>query len=265
MNHYIILTEGNQDVSVISKLLEINSYKEIKTTTELEKISPIFFKLLPNSFPFYNNKFKVWNIIPQFYKKEENVVLIITPEGQDNILNRIKDYFNELELEEIEKLNKILIVLDADECSTPQEKIDSFYREFEDIKILKNNYINMELRKIFKIGDIEESINIPLSIYVLPNNRLCGTLEDLLVETIKFNNEELYSAFENFLEVNHIKFAKEADRQKALISCVGGVLVPKGYSTAMNIKDKKVEWISKKSLDLPCLKTFNDFFQKEIN
>lgn len=261
MEHYFILTEGSQDVSVVHNLLLINGFKEIINMTELNEKSKVFSKLIPKKFPFISEKFIVFNIIPSFYIKENKIILLINPRGEKGILKRIDEYLESLELIEIENIKKTLVFLDADDKNR-EEKINIFLDPENEIKncemkIEKTSEKNIEII-------VQNLINIKLSIFVLPTNKDCGTLEDIILEGVKVVDSGLYGIVDSFFNVEEFKFRNDADRSKALISCIGGILLPKGYSTAVNIRDKKIKWISEKTITLGCIETINSFLKTEI-
>lgn len=262
MKHYIIVTEGSQDVSVINNLLIINGFSYIKDSIELSKYSKIFQKLLPKSFPFIKESFVVWNVIPNFYIKDDKIVLLINPRGEGSILKRIDDYFKILTLTEIDNhIEKVLLFLDADD-NNREGKINKFFdpqkKSFKSYA-MKIKRENDEIKLI-----ISDALEIDTSVFVLPENDECGTLEGVIVEAIQCVDNQLYTKVDKFFKNESISFTKDAEKHKALISCIGGILVPKGYSTAANIKEDAIKWISDDTLHLSCLNKINGYLKMEL-
>lgn len=261
MEHYIIVTEGSQDVSVIHNLLLLNNFEEIQNTKDLSEYSKIFEKLLPKKFPFINEKFLVFNIIPSFYKSNNKIILLINPRGEKGILKRIDEYISSLELNELEFIKKIIVFLDADNHSK-EDKINIFLDPNREIKKCD---INIFLENPNKIVVIPDEMIIDFSIFVLPEDNSCGTLEKVLIETIQIVNSDLHTKVKNFFTDKKIEFLDDVSETKALISCVGAILVPKGYSTAANIKHDNIKWISSETLQTNCLNKINNFLINELN
>ena len=108
-------------------------------------------------------------------------------------------------------------------------------------------------------------------IFVFPDNSSEGTLEKVLLNCAKRVYPNLLAGAETLVaELNLDRLSKEDKRDlikasgkdKVTVGCVGNVLRP-GKAIQVSIQDNK--WVSRRTLNLPEVVTFNDFLKGLFN
>lgn len=247
INQYIFIVEGVHDLALISKLLIILDYAELKKTKEL--VSPIN-KLMLRSIPNTEDRIDCYNEIPYFLKKENDYIAIINANGEQNLLRELDLNLKKLKFKEMQKLTKIIVFCDGD-LDNREEKINKITdKKFKNIKNIKMFDVSYIKHGGLKITDIDDFI-IPFEVFVFPNNKDLGRLENVLLESIDVVDNELLKSVEIFLNNVPYKYKekwsiKNSKSDKAKISCLGSVLHP-GVGNSFHIKES--DWISKKTIN----------------
>ncbi|MGL5330450.1 MAG: DUF3226 domain-containing protein [Peptostreptococcaceae bacterium] len=247
MKNYLFVVEGIHDVALVSKILMILGFSEIKT---IKKVKNPMDKLISKSFPFQGTSLNVFNKIPFFYERDNEYVCIVNANGEKNLLSSVDSSLIKLELQEMERLNKIVVICDGD-LDNKEEKIEKVTDgTLKENKKIKRFDIMQIKNQIIKVTDVED-FAIPFEIFVLPNNKDSGRLEDILLESINIVDKELGIEVDNFLTKvpNRYKLDwsdENSKYEKTKIACVGSILNP-GVANGVHIKDS--EWISENTIN----------------
>lgn len=247
INQYMFIVEGIHDSALISKILIILGYLEIKKSSEL--ISPMN-KLVLRSVPNKEDRVDLYIETPYFYKKDNTYVSIINANGEQNLLRILDLNLKKMKLEDMQKINKIVVFCDGD-LDNKEEKINKITNK--KLRHLKNiNMFDLDSlsNNILRITEVED-LTIPFEFFVFPNNKDVGRLEDVLLESIDNIDKELLREVEIFLEKVPSKYKikwsdKNSKCDKAKISCSGSVLHP-GTGNSLYIRDS--DWISKATVN----------------
>lgn len=242
MRHYLFIVEGIHDVGLISKILLILGFSEIKS---IKKVKNPMDKLILKSFPFEGNSLNVFNKIPFFLNRDNDYVCIINANGEKNLLKSIDSSLKKLELQEMEKLNKIVVICDGDLDKRKEKIIKVTNKDATENKKIKRFSMEEIQNQILKVADVDD-FEIPFEFFVLPNNKDTGRLEDILLESINIVDKEVLKQVEIFLEKIPSRYTQDwssenSAYEKTKIACVGSILNP-GAASGVHIKDSN--WIS---------------------
>lgn len=264
MKNFLIVVEGAHDIAFLGKILKNMNFKEMKHVNE---IYPALKKLIPNSFPFTEDKLNIFNFVPFFYKKDNQQVAIVNANGEQNILNKIENILGEYTIEEIKQINKILIFADGD-LKNRVEKIESILdidflqKEFE---FLKREDLYLENPRV----DICGKFDIALDYFIFPDNESPGRLEDIILEAIKFNERDLLDITNSYLDEICPSYkinwnSANSKEEKSKIGIIGNILVPGAGNTAL-IHSDKINWLSLSQKDkiVPLGKIY-DFLEQKL-
>ncbi len=260
MENHIFIVEGNQDIALLHRILtECLLLKEIKN---IKKLNETLQLLVKKSFPFDKNSLNIFNEIPMFFEKNEKQICIINANGETNLLYELDTFFHKIHVEDIEKISSFTIFADGD-LKNKQEKILELknYIEPRDKKrkltfISENSFIDDTLA--FNV----DGVNVKSNIFIFPNNKDSGRIENILLENIKdtYKNlhDETITHFENIKGVCNIIWSDENSyRDKALIGCIGNIIIPSASNVTL-ISNKDFEWINRENMtdDLKVLIAF---------
>ena len=242
MNCYLFIVEGVHDCALISKILVILGYKEIISRNDI--VSPMN-KLILSNLPKDEDRLNLYNQIPLFFSKDKNNVCILNANGEQKLLNKLDSTLKIFKLNDMEKINKIVIFCDGD-LDTRERKIKNITnKNHKNVKSLTMFDINCIQNKTLKITGVDD-FYIPFDFFVFPNNKDKGRLEDVIIESIDLVDNNLLKEVNNMIDnipseykskwsVNNSKF------DKAKISCCGSILCP-GVGNSVHIKNNN--WIS---------------------
>ncbi len=242
INQYMFIVEGIHDSALISKILTILGYLEIKKSNEL--ISPMN-KLILRSVPNKEERVDLYIDIPYFYKKENNYVSIINANGEQNLLRTLDLNLKKMKLEDMQKINKIVTFCDGD-LDNKEEKISKITnKKLRYLKKISMFDLDSLSNNILRVTGVE-NLTIQFEFFVFPNNKDMGRLEDVLLESIDNIDKELLKEVKIFLEKVPSKYKlkwsdKNSKLDKAKISCLGSVLHP---GTGNNLHIRNSDWVS---------------------
>ncbi len=256
----LIFVEGAHDLAFVTKVLKsFLQFKEVKEKIEL-KIFPqkhIFWEeLFPKNIRLFHEIIRFPSILHD--QEDSRSVAIKLVGGKCGFIEEIKDTFKNYEKYKTE-ISSLGIILDADDKD--QSKVSS-----DIITFLQEAFHNQapNISGEVYIG------NPNIGIYVFPNNKSSGTLEDLLIECI--TDEHPYNSLKTksveFIDAimqdtdykKNIKSIKNFEVNKAKVAAMVSVLKP-GKTNQTSISDDK--WITEKSLQANSdLKSFYIFLRE---
>lgn len=232
--HLLFITEGVDDVAIISSIIEhLGVAKEKCYLREIDEFWRQ--KLIPQRYPFRKDKLDRVSPVPNFYEGEKLSIAIKAANGENNIFKELDSIFQIYTTNELEQIDGIFILCDADEM-TPDIKL-LFLLELA----IKNGDIDCDVN--FEEGFIcTNSIKIPLTTFVYPNNSESGALENILLNIAGIKYPDLLKGATEY--VARAKTNYEANigvhEKKAVVGCVCNVLRP---AAANNISIKKDKWV----------------------
>ncbi|MGL5277965.1 MAG: DUF3226 domain-containing protein [Cetobacterium sp.] len=235
----LIYVEGMHDLGVISDILKESIGERIKHIDDLPEEGKVF---IPTNYPLEDGKLDRILPIPDFFKKDDSLVALIKANGENNILNTIDSHLfkiKALSLKELKKINKVVIFIDGDDKNRV-DKIKTFIADYS----RGEDGIIVEVKESY-LG-IEKGGNISLDIYTFPNNKDEGVLEDILLECIEDMYTDEAESFVSKVEISCDRTKKllskgNSNRKKAIVSCVGNVVVEPSSSGSVYIGKSK--WI----------------------
>jgi hypothetical protein len=234
MRYYYFLVEGPHDEAAIGKVLQILGLRQIRNK---EEIPYIWQGLIPNKYPFVEGRLEKISPIPDFYKSDNVCVAIKAALGETRIISELNNTMLIMQREQLKQLNGILVVCDADNKSANEK-----YNEFI-LNITKRKELNFDETCFINKEGYFKDIKIKCDIYVFPNNKDCGTLEDILLEGAKIQYDNLLENAINYIENIDDKYKSKlstSKHKKAIIGSMASVLNP-GVANQVSIKNDK--WI----------------------
>ncbi len=191
MKHYYFIVEGSHDVAIIGRVLKLLNVKEVRS---LNDISNLWKQLIPNKYPFSENKLDRVSPIPSFYQNENVSVAIKSAVRDSKLISELELTISALTREDLKQIEGILAFCDADE-NTQEERFRHFIKEIKESRDLSFNESCFENKTgMFK------GVNIKADIYMFPNNEREGTLEDLLLQGASVKYKDLLVSANEYVE-----------------------------------------------------------------
>ncbi|KYC96149.1 hypothetical protein B4102_3555 [Heyndrickxia sporothermodurans] len=231
MKYCLFIVEGPHDAAAIGKILTMFKLKIVQDISQLDKF---WRRLIPNKFPFEGDLLKRMPV-PLFYMNEELSIAIQSANSDSKIFSSLNGTLSNIDTT---LLSGIGIFTDADNV-TPNIKFNSLVNKLSKID-------EQDISTIFNSIGIGEISTGPLKvgIYVFPNNRDIGTLENLLEQAARLMYPNLHSSAMNYIESVDDEYKrkwKNADQLKVLVGCISNILKP-GKANQVSIQDNN--WIS---------------------
>lgn len=255
----VFIVEGYHDVAIITKILKINGYKEVKKTSQL---SEIFCKMLPNKFPFIEKRLNIFNVIPMFMKKGDTQIVIKNAVGETNLFLKLDMMLNGLEMAEISGIDKIVIFADGDTKDREAKLNSIFSMDFErnGFEFVKKDDVSYPNPHINVLGKFK----INLDYFIFPNNESSGRLENVVIDAISKADVNLLNEAKRYVEKIDKKYKNSwnednSKMEKALIGVAGNAII-QGCSNTTVLYSDDVDWISATSISkVDSLKKLNDY------
>lgn len=234
--HLLFITEGVDDVAIISAIIERLRVAEEKT--HLKEIDAFWKdKLIPQKYPFKKDKLDRVSPVPNFYEGEQLSIAIKAANGERNIFKELAILFDIYKVEELKQIDGVFILCDADEMQAT-EKLTQLLDG-----AVANGDIDPEVVVDLQVGIISmNSIRIPIATFVYPNNHDSGALEHVLLNIAKIKYPDLLDRATDYVKKAKKKYESSigVHEKKAILGCICNVLRP---ASANNISLKKDDWI----------------------
>lgn len=249
MSHFFFVVEGVHDVEAVGCLVRRRGYKRIQQHSLLPKY---WEKLVPRTFPYGGDLLRRVPV-PTFFQSANDSLGVVNAVGLEKIVNAVKTTI--LGLPTLP--DGLGILLDADSEGLPADR----WRKTRD------DLLDYD----FGAGPgLIGSASIRAGIYVLPDNREAGTLEDLLLECAAQTYPELCRLAHQFVGpidasdqsifpelAENEDFRKPAGKKKATAGCISNILKP-GKAIQVSIQDNG--WLRHdKALEVPALAALQRF------
>lgn len=235
MRHYYFLVEGAHDVAVIARLVKSLGFREIKNTKQLPDL---WNALIPDRFPFEEDKLDRVTPVPSFYSSDEVSIAIKVANGYTKLAPILDLTLLGISIEDLMQISGIAVLFDAD-TKTAAERLTEIQMEF------KNKCENF----ILDNGNIIcKDIKIKADFYVFPNNHSNGTLETMLIQTAEKIYPDLLAPAVSYVDGVSQNYKDDwsiSDRDKVFVGCIANVLKP-GKANQVSINDN--QWISERTI-----------------
>ncbi len=239
MRNYLIVVEGAHDIAIVEKLLKLNGVN--KRIQSEEKLPKVWKRTIPSVFPFAEGKLDRITPIPSFIMNEQVSVAIKNAGSDKDIMDVLQQTLDTMLYEEIDQLNAIMLLCDADTKSADDKRKEMLGNHKE-----KDDFI-------LEIGENEVTLDlkvktVPIYTYIFPDNIESGNLENLLLEAAQVIYPELLALAKEYVvrasEYQQI-LKKEQFAKKAQIGCIANAMKP-GKANQVSIADN--DWVSEKTL-----------------
>ncbi|VAY87978.1 hypothetical protein MNB_ARC-1_1250 [hydrothermal vent metagenome] len=240
----ICFCEGSHDTAFLYRILKTKCYETFKDSLyKLPKVIGDF--IIQNNKNVEYNKLKINSLTNEFVPnkilyKEDEMILLYSMGGdtkKDKLLKTIQHYFEDIESKLKDGDNngkafdisqktieyKFLFFYDAD--NDKQKQIDKVNSILNDLNI----NLTLAHNKVIKKDDY------CLGAYIFSNDEDKGTLEDILFELMKKDNEEIFNEAEKYLN-----FVQDDRLKRFKIKCKDNVSTEK--------RDEKQKLYEKKSI-----------------
>jgi hypothetical protein len=228
MKNTLIIVEGFHDAEVIEKILKINSFAHIRNKDEVKSI---WRQLIPSRFPVGNDLLERVNV-PMFYDKDDSSIAIKICGS----ISKIVPIYNELRTtiyDGFKDIDNIFVIIDCDNNPEP---------------VLRKKMITeLSFPSIGKGVTLVDGKKYGL--FIVPNNRDTGTIENMLIECGRIKYPDLMSraiSFVDGIDMNTLtdndkeEILKPYGKNKAIIGVAANILKP-GKSVTVSIHDNR--WI----------------------
>jgi hypothetical protein len=250
-----IVVEGPQDVEFLIGLLKFYHLKRVRFLSSLDKF---WETLIPKNYPLDDDLTKRVPV-PYFVQNEQLSIALHSAIGDTRIAQTIEE---SLKFIQPSQLFSVGIFADADYRETPQERFNKLITKLSDIDL-------PNLLPPSQIGQVNNH-SPRCGIFIAPNNRDQGTLENILLECAKINYSDLLNLSQTYIESidrnqltkNDLEdFKKPAGEKKAIISSISSILRP-GKALQVSLQDNR--WLDEKILELESIKLIKNFLEQII-
>lgn len=240
MEYHVCIVEGIHDVHVLQKVLKLQRFETIKKKDLLDSY---WLKVLPTQYPT-NPEGDLYKRpdIPYFMGKEAHQIAILIANGEDGFNKTLKMLVAQIE---INQLSSIGLFADADE-RTAREKYEWLTKQLRGTVF--DSYIDANV-----YPEVHQE-NLRLGIYIFPDNKRTGTLEDVLLAGGEEEYPELMREAEKYIGAvenqrpkgARAKNFKGASRHKMQFGVMTNVFKP-GKANQVSIADN--DWISTQTVE----------------
>ena len=251
IRHCYIVVEGPQDIEfLISVLKYYYNLRRVKFLSELD----LFWKpLVPKTFLIDDDLMKRVPV-PTFLQNADLSIALHSANGIDRLANTIEE---SLALIPPSKIFGIGIFLDADDIETPQERFNKLISKLSSQGLSPPSILGEVMKGSPQCG-----------IFIAPNNKDSGTLENILLECAEVNYPDLLNLSNRYLsEIDATKLTgkdlkelkKPAGKKKAIISIISSILKP---SKALQVSIQDNRWVDEKTIQLDSIKLVKKFLDE---
>mgnify|MGYP002714900394 FL=1 len=242
MKRVLLIVEGQHDVALLSKLCLHRGLERVRLLTELD---PFWTFTVPTRFPIRDDLMKRVPV-PSFFASPDLSIAIQAANGESQIVDLLGE---DLSLVPDGGFDAIGIVLDADHQHLPPERYADLTRA-----------ISASCPALTMPGAAGEvGGGVPrFGIFVMPDNEVMGTLEDVLIEAAESVYPALHDGARRFIESAVVadgltrhdlrEANKPAGRRKAVASAIASVLKP---CKAIQVAIEDCRWIAPDGYGLP--------------
>ncbi|WP_204102800.1 MULTISPECIES: DUF3226 domain-containing protein [Spirulina sp. CCY15215] len=260
--YFYFVAEGQHDIAFLVKLL-MESF-ELEIIQYFSDLDSFWEHLIPRTFPPKDGDFVKRIPIPQFLQNENLSIALHSANGIEQITNTLEESL--AVIDDLSLLFGIALILDADQKEKPSERFDRLIQELSAKPELSKKLDFVDF-KALKLGEVEKN-DKKFGVFIIPNNKDSGTLEEILIECAKMNYTDLHRLAESYIasvdltslgKKDRKEFKKPAGKNKAIVSSISSVLKP-GKAIQVSIKDNC--WIDSQTLKLENIALIREFIAK---
>jgi len=246
-----IVVEGPQDIEFLIRVLKY--YYNLRRVKFLSELDLFWQPLVPKTFPIDDDLMKRVPV-PIFLQNADLSIALHSANGIDRLANTIEE---SLALIPASQIFGIGIFLDADDIETPQERFNKLIYKLSSQGLSPPSILGEVMKGSPQCG-----------IFIAPNNKDSGTLENILLECAEVNYPDLLTLSNRYLsEIDATKLTgkdlkelkKPAGKKKAIISMISSILKP-GKALQVSIQDNR--WIDEKTIQLDSIKLVKKFLDE---
>ncbi|WP_414754129.1 DUF3226 domain-containing protein [Anabaena sp. CCY 9910] len=245
-----IVAEGPQDIEFLICLLKLSGLRRV---TKLSALDSFWEPLVPKTFPIDDDLMKRVPV-PTFLKNDQLSIALHSAIGITRLANTVEE---SLALIPSSEIFGIAFVLDADSSETPLERFTALINKIRPLRLPLPS----------KLGEVANS-SPRFGIFIMPNNRIPGTLEDILLECANLNYPDLLQLASNYVssintdqltEKDLHELNKLAGKNKAVISSITSILKP-GRTLQVSLQDNR--WLNEQTLNLESINLMKKFLEQ---
>lgn len=250
--HGYLVVEGPHDVEFVGRILRPCGFRRVRLKSSLD---PFWDGLVPEVFPIDDDLLKRVPV-PIFFSSDTHSIAVRSAIGDTQIARALYFNLSTLRPGQISQLVGVGLMLDADTVTTPANR-------FAEIKGQIAAF-PLPLPLPDDPGEIAQGAP-KVGVFVLPDNRSQGTLEDVLLECAGTAYPSLLARANTFVQgvdANSLtgddrkEFEKPAGKNKAIVSSISSILKP-GKAIQVSIQDNR--WLKDDALNLPRVKAVQTF------
>jgi hypothetical protein len=245
-----LVVEGPHDVEFAYRLMR--SRVEVQRVRGFNALDEALKVLVPRSFPHADDLEKRVPV-PLFLQNEHMAIAIHAAGGDSRVPGCLA---GTLDVIPAESFFAVGVLLDTDSAKTPDERHGALLRSLEPLSLTLHR----------RPGAVHEGPP-RAGAFVLPDNLVQGTLEDLLLESAELAYPQQLAAAKGFVhgiapQCTGAEFAdlmKPAGQKKAVIGSLVSLLRP-GKAMQVSIQDN--QWLKGQALQLASIKRVADFLDE---
>lgn len=249
MQYGYLAVEGPTDVEFVGRLLRPSGLKRVQRAGDVDDLWRV---LIPSEYPPGGDLLKRVPV-PGFFRSDTHSVAVESAGGLDRLVPAIQDTRLRL-FPRWSELAALGLLADADREDPP----DRFQYLKEDLR-----GIDLPI-PVSGPGEISEGTP-RIGVYVFPDNRRQGILEDLLEECVSAVYPDLLKGARAFVggvdravltaeDVEEV--AKPSGEIKAMLGCIAGFLVP---GSTLQVSVARNRWLRDDALALDNIRTVHSF------
>ena len=246
-----LVVEGPHDVEFTYRLLSPFGFRRIQWEKDLDNfLDP----LVPRRFPQEDGDLQKRIPVPLFLQSDSHAIAIHAAGGDSRLTEVVQE--NAVYLDH-RQITGVGILLDSDQEMPAADRFANIKASMQRIGISLAN----------EPGVIKDG-NPKYGVYVLPDNTVQGTLEELLLETAAQVYPNLLASAQKHINDAYMgndltrddkrDVDKPAGKKKAVIGAMASLLRP-GKSVQVSIQDNR--WFRSNALNIPKVKAIQDFLK----
>lgn len=256
MGHYgYMVVEGHHDIEFVARLLKPYGFKRIQYLKDLDT----FWQrssLIPTRFPYKDDLLKRVPV-PVFFQTATHSIAIHSASGYSRLAETIQETL--ISLPSQEDIESIGVILDADDTEPVKRRFEKLIGALRDK--------NPDLILPVEPGQVTNAAPT-MGVFILPDNRNIGTLENILLDAAKVNYPNLSSAAALYIQnidrseltsKDLEEFTKPAGSKKAHIGSMASILKP-GKAMQVSIQDNR--WLEGDTFNLPGIQAISAFLKQ---
>jgi hypothetical protein len=255
MQHGYLIVEGPQDAELLASLLRPAGFHKVGLKREVD---PFWNAIIPTQFPVDDDLLKRVPV-PLFLQDGTHSIAIHSANGDSRIAGTLAESCYWLD---IDQLGSVGLFLDADTTVSARKRFEGLCENISGE--------NVQIQVPDSAGSISEA-SPRVGIYILPDNRNAGTLENILIDCAEENYSSLLASAEQFVggvdrtaltakDLQEIE--KPAGNNKAIIGAVASILKP-GKAIQVSLQDNR--WFEGDAIQIPTIQSLRTFLSRLLS